>query len=329
MAAASASASRSSSFAGLASIIPTLVVLALFLLFYLPSFNQNVYNTLTTNFFTTSPSPSPSSPTPTPPTYISNSSTNDTSFRKLGESKKEKSSLERIEEGLARARAAIREAARIKNYTSDKQQSYVPRGSIYRNPYAFHQSHIEMEKRFKVWVYREGELPLTHGGPMNDIYSIEGQFMSEMESEKSHFMARNPDEAHVFFIPISVVNIISYLYKPLVTYKRDQLQLVVSDYVDFVAAKYPYWNRSNGADHFLLSCHDWAPDISSANPEKYKNFIRALCNANTTEGFKPERDVSIPEINLPRGKLTPDGVKVLASNNRTIFAFFAGYIAPS
>ncbi|KAF5742016.1 glycosyltransferase [Tripterygium wilfordii] len=156
-----------------------------------------------------------------PPTSISNSITNGTSFKNLDESKKkEKNSVERIEEGLARARAAIVEASLIKknyNYTWEKQHVYFPRGSIYRNPYAFHQSHIEMEKRFKVWVYREGELPLAHGGPTNDIYSIEGQFMSEMESENSRFIARNPDEAHAFLIPISVVNIISYLYKPLVT----------------------------------------------------------------------------------------------------------------
>lgn len=98
---------------------------------------------------------------------------------------------------------------------------------------------------------------MVHDGPMNDIYSIEGQFIDEMESGKSHFIAGHPDEAHLFLIPISIVKIVNLLYKPLVTYARDQLQRVVLDYVRVVADKYPYWNRSLGADHFLLSCHDW------------------------------------------------------------------------
>ncbi|KAF9600478.1 hypothetical protein IFM89_009393 [Coptis chinensis] len=41
----------------------------------------------------------------------------------------EKSSLEKIEEGLARARAAIREAVRTRNYTSQKEEDFIPRGS--------------------------------------------------------------------------------------------------------------------------------------------------------------------------------------------------------
>lgn len=118
-------------------------------------------------------------------------------------------------------------------------------------------SHVEMEKRFKVWVYREGELPLVHGGPVNNIYGIEGQFIDEIESGKSKFLARNPDEAHAFFLPISVSYIINFLYRPLVTYSRDQLQRMVADYITVISQKYPYWNRSNGADHFLVSCHDW------------------------------------------------------------------------
>ncbi|XP_021617129.1 probable glycosyltransferase At5g20260 [Manihot esculenta] len=181
-----------------------------------------------------------------------------------------------------------------------------------------------MEKRFKVWVYKEGEPPLVHGGPVNDIYGIEGQFIDEVESGKSHFLARNPNEAHVFFLPISVASIINFLYKPLITYSRDQLQRLVTDYINIVADKHPYWNRSNGGDHFLISCHDWAPDISLANPELYKNLIRVLCNANTSEGFQPHRDVSLPEIIIPKAKLGPPHGQDVAPTNRTILAFFAG-----
>ncbi|KAL5783443.1 hypothetical protein ACOSP7_008472 [Xanthoceras sorbifolium] len=177
-------------------------------------------------------------------------------FSNLPLKKKKNSSLQRIEDDLSRARAAIHEAVRLRNYTSNKEETYVRRGPVYRNAYAFHQSRIEMEKRFKVWVYREGELPLIHGGPLNNIYGIEGQFIEEMESGNSKFMARHPDEAHAFFLPISVAYIINFLYRPLVTYSRDQLQRLVADYIGVVSDKYPYWNRSNGADHFLVSCHD-------------------------------------------------------------------------
>ncbi len=45
----------------------------------------------------------------------------------------------RIEKGLARARWAIKEAARSRSNRSYIEEEFVPRGSIYINPYAFHQ----------------------------------------------------------------------------------------------------------------------------------------------------------------------------------------------
>ncbi|RWR94165.1 putative glycosyltransferase isoform X1 [Cinnamomum micranthum f. kanehirae] len=237
---------------------------------------------------------------------------------------KKKSGLEEIELGLARARASIRRAVTTRNYTSYKEENYVPRGAIYRNAYAFHQSHIEMERRFKVWTYKEGEPPLIHEGPCHSIYSVEGQFINEMESGRSPFSARHPHEAHAFFLPVSIANVISLVNKPSKSYSRDPLQHLVTDYISIISNKYPYWNRSQGADHFLVSCHDWAPDVSRANPMLFNNLIRVLCNANTSEGFQPKRDVAIPEINIIHYDLLPTMDVGQSPSNRSILAFFAG-----
>ncbi|KAK6237000.1 hypothetical protein QUC31_020792 [Theobroma cacao] len=234
-----------------------------------------------------------------------------------------KSRFEILEEGLARARAAIRAASRFRRSTSTRTESFVPKGSVYRNPYAFHQSHIEMQKRFRVWPYREGDPPLFHKGPLNSIYSIEGHFIDEFDSGNSPFLARHPDEALVYFLPVSVVNIIEYVYRPYIDYSRKRLQNIVKDYIDVVSTRYPYWNRSNGADHFLISCHDWAPDVSAADPKLFKHFIRVLCNANSSEGFQPARDVSLPEMLLHYGMLGQPQ-QGQPPNSRPILAFFAG-----
>ncbi|KAG4977164.1 hypothetical protein AAZX31_13G145600 [Glycine max] len=284
-----------------------------------------------TNITTFSPSPLPQPPPPPPLELLSifapaNESYNNTSTVLSGVIKKYPS-LDKIEEGLARARASIRESARFINYTSPMREKIVPKRSIYWNARAFHQSQKEMLKRFKVWVYEEGEQPLVHYGPVNNIYSIEGQFIDEMDNyhKWSHFRARNPNQAHVFLIPFSIVNIVQYVYNRNLRQPGSQsIQLLVEDYIRVIAHKYPYWNRTEGADHFLLSCHDWGPTISYANPKLFKNFIRVLCNANTSEGFRPNKDVSIPEVNLlPRGTLGSPN-RGQHPNDRTILAFFAG-----
>ncbi|CAA0401942.1 unnamed protein product [Arabidopsis thaliana] len=236
--------------------------------------------------------------------------------------------VERIEEGLAMARAAIRKAGeknlrRDRDRTNSSDVGFVLNGSVYLNAFTFHQSHKEMEKRFKIWTYREGEAPLFHKGPLNNIYAIEGQFMDEIENGNSRFKAASPEEATVFYIPVGIVNIIRFVYRPYTSYARDRLQNIVKDYISLISNRYPYWNRSRGADHFFLSCHDWAPDVSAVDPELYKHFIRALCNANSSEGFTPMRDVSLPEINIPHSQL---GFVHTGEppQNRKLLAFFAG-----
>lgn len=66
------------------------------------------------------------------------------------------------------------------------------------------------------------------------------------------------------------------------------------------------------------------PDATKANPKLFKNFIRVLCNANSSEGFIPSRDVSLTEVKIINTvSLNPPELRQ-SPNNRSILAFFAG-----
>ncbi|KAG6649633.1 hypothetical protein I3843_07G219800 [Carya illinoinensis] len=245
---------------------------------------------------------------------------NSTIRKKTGLSREQK-----LEQGLARARSSIRRAASRLNLSATvRGDDFDPSGFVYRNPGAFYQSYEEMERRFKVYVYSEGDPPITHDGPCKDIYTIEGRFIHELEHGAGMFRTRDPHRAHVYFLPFSVTWMVKYIYKPL-SYDLTLLKQFVSDYVGVVSKKYPFWNRTCGADHFMLACHDWGPHVAKGNPFLYNTSIRILCNANTSEGFNPQKDISLPEIhlyggNLPSKLLTPPP----ADAPRPYLAFFAG-----
>ncbi|KAM2604503.1 hypothetical protein TB2_033402 [Malus domestica] len=235
------------------------------------------------------------------------------------------SRLEKLEANLAGVRASIREAARVRNLTSTHEDpDYVPHGPIYRNANAFHRSYLEMEKHFKIFVYGEGEPPIFHNGPCKSIYSTEGRSIHEMEMENV-YRTRDPDEALVYFLPFSVVMLVQYLYVAD-SHDTEPIGRAVIDYVNVISDKHPFWNRSLGADHFMISCHHWGPSTSAYVPNLYHNSIRVLCNANTSEGFNPSKDVSFPEIHLRTGE-TEGLLGGLSPSRRSILAFFAGRLS--
>lgn len=115
-----------------------------------------------------------------------------------------------------------------------------------------------MEKRLKVYVYDEGEPPIMHDGPCKDLYTSEGRFIQEMEhgEEGRRFRTWDASRAHVYYMPFSVTRMVTYLYNPQ-SYDVAPLKKFVGDYVRVISNKHPFWNRTQGADHFMLSCHDW------------------------------------------------------------------------
>ncbi|KAB2618947.1 glycosyltransferase [Pyrus ussuriensis x Pyrus communis] len=177
-----------------------------------------------------------------------------------------------------------------------------------------------MEKVFKIYVYEEGEVPIFHEGPCRGIYSSEGRFIHEMEKGK-FYRTKDPHKALVYFLPFSVVTMVQYIYMPE-TFDRNGMKLAVVDYINLISHKHPFWNRSHGADHFMLSCHDWGPFTTSFVPDLFHNSIRVMCNANTSEGFNSSKDASLPEINLKTSEMS--GIGGQPPSKRSTLAFYAG-----
>ncbi|KAL2487285.1 putative glycosyltransferase [Abeliophyllum distichum] len=157
---------------------------------------------------------------------------------------------------------------------------------------------------------------------MRGILGMEGILIHHIQISK--FRTKDPEKAYVYFLPFSVLSIVSYVY--IVDSRLwGPMQNTARDYVNLIAGKYPYWNRSLGHDHFMLACHDWGPKISSAVRYLRRNSIRVPCNANTSEKFYPIKDVSMPEIYLPQG--TMDGlIGGPSPSKRSILVFYAGGI---
>jgi hypothetical protein len=79
--------------------------------------------------------------------------------------------------------------------------------------------------------------------------------MKLLKESRRHVVA-DATKAHLFYLPYSSQQLRLTLYqadshnlRPLATYLRN--------FVRGLANKYPFWNRTRGADHFLVACHDW------------------------------------------------------------------------
>ncbi|KAL9246855.1 hypothetical protein vseg_020342 [Gypsophila vaccaria] len=195
---------------------------------------------------------------------------------------------------------------------------------IFRNVTLFQRSYELMELILKVYIYPDGKGPIFHEPPLSGIYASEGWFMKLLE-ENRQFVTRDPEKAHLFYLPYSARQLQQALYVQG-SHNLAPLSIFLRDYVNSLAAKYPFWNRTHGSDHFLVACHDWGPYTLKEHEELIQNTIKALCNADLSEGiFKSGKDVSLPEttIRRPRRPLRNIGGGVRVSQ-RPILAFFAG-----
>ncbi|CAH8316921.1 unnamed protein product [Eruca vesicaria subsp. sativa] len=220
-------------------------------------------------------------------------------------------------EALAFAKLEIQRAPEVVNDT----ELFAP---VFRNLSIFKRSYELMELILKVYIYPDGEKPIFHQPHLNGIYASEGWFMKLMESN-TQFVTKNPEKAHLFYMPYSVKQLQHAIFVPG-SHNIKPLSIFLRDYVNMLSIKYPFWNRTHGSDHFLVACHDWGPYTVSEHPELRRNTIKALCNADLSDGiFVPGRDISLPETSI-RNAGRP--LRNIGNGNRVsqrpILAFFAG-----
>lgn len=112
-----------------------------------------------------------------------------------------------------------------------------------------------METILKVYIYGDGARPVFHKPSLKGIYASEGWFMKLMKENKQ-FVTKDPETAHLFYLPYSARQMALSLYVPG-SHNLKPLSIFLRDHVNKIAAKYPFWNRTHGSDHFLVACHDW------------------------------------------------------------------------
>ncbi|KAK7272719.1 hypothetical protein RJT34_29515 [Clitoria ternatea] len=194
---------------------------------------------------------------------------------------------------------------------SNSSGLYVP---IFRDASKFSRSYELMERKLKVYIYREGGKPIFHQPKMRGLYAAEGWFMKLMEGNK-RFVVRDPRKAHLFYLPFS-----SQMLRVTLSGGK-QMEQYLEKYVQLIAGRYHFWNRTGGADHFLVACHDWASQITRLH---MKSCIRSLCNSNVAKGFQIGKDTTLP-VTYIHSMMDPlRGFAGKLPSERSILAFFAG-----
>ena len=130
-----------------------------------------------------------------------------------------------------------------------------------------------MERVLKIYIYKEGEKPIFHEPKMRGKYASEGWFMKLMEGNKQ-FVVRDPNKAKLFYLPFGSKMLRIFLDEKKLANQLD-LEKYLKNYINMVAVKYQFWNRTGGADHFLVSCHDWVCMFSM--PKYISNYFQMFC----------------------------------------------------
>ncbi|KAK4282120.1 hypothetical protein QN277_013533 [Acacia crassicarpa] len=211
---------------------------------------------------------------------------------------------------------AVGEALKSQRTTGERESE---KKDVYHERDMFMEDYEEMKRSFKIYVYPHSKddafanvlLPANEEPGGN--YASESYFKKALMN--SQFITPDPANADLFFMPFSIASL-----------RHDRrvgvggIKGFVRDYIREISHKYPYWNRSDGADHFYVACHSVGRTAMEKAPQVKFNAIQVVCSSSYfLTGYIAHKDTCLPQI-WPRQGNPPN----LASSDRKKLAFFAG-----
>ncbi|CAK7355310.1 unnamed protein product [Dovyalis caffra] len=181
-------------------------------------------------------------------------------------------------------------------------------GSIYHREAFFLPNYEAMMRDLKIFVYPNG-IPTERYNSKDKLtrkYASEHQFMKNLE--RTRFFTFDATIANLFLITFSCIE--KGGKKKVID---DHAENHVKNHVKSLIFKYPYWNRTLGADHFFFSSHDIDSWDTEEVPFFKKNAIRLVNSPSYDSKYIPRKDIALPqtlELSLP-----PDGDDVWSRSN--------------
>ncbi|KAJ8528919.1 hypothetical protein K7X08_030659 [Anisodus acutangulus] len=196
---------------------------------------------------------------------------------------------------------------------------YVNDNEVFHDRDSFMDNYKEMNRSLKIYVY-----PHQKGDPFSNVllavdFEPGGNYASESYFKKvlvvSHFITKDPSNADLFFLPFSIARL---RHDPRVGING--IKDFIKSYIFNISHEYPYWNRTNGADHFYVACHSIGRFAMEKVIDVKINAIQVVCSSGYfVSAYIPHKDASLPQI-WPR----PGGDPNLAPYKRKKLGFFAG-----
>ena len=205
-------------------------------------------------------------------------------------------SLSSVEDSSIEDAQGITSAEDALGATSEEDlQSTLP--LLYHVPEIFALNYNEMTENLRVYIY-----PNSRTGSKNDSYEYdrsdpapELQGSEEVTTEgffnllaRSTFRTSNPNEAHLFLLPVSIDTI----HRDL---GPEGVGNHLRHYIQNIRDGYKFWDRSLGADHFYLASQGYEAVNHRNYLEFSKNALQVACSPlKRDQLFYPHKDIVLP-----------------------------------